>query len=1694
MQTKRSTRQRQQEVDAICAWLVKTITSYAPVSESEIDLQKSFASYGLSSTDAVCISGELEEWLDRKLPPTLLYTYPTIGLLAQAMVDDPTLLAPQSQWEKQSPAPNHARTPDIAVIGMAGRFPGASNVDEFWQNLRAGLETIRVFSPQELLAAGADAELVNHPAYVRARPVLKTEEVEGFDASFFGYSPHEATLTDPQHRIFLECAWEALENAGYDPGSYRGLISVFAGCSLSTYLLSLVAADRVRDLDDYQLVIGHDKDSLASTVSYKLDLKGPSFTVQTFCSTSLVAVYLACQSLLQEECDLAMAGGVSVRVPGTVGYLYQEGGMESQDGHCRAFDSEATGTLFGDGAGVVVLKRLPDALRDGDSIDAVIKGSATNNDGAFKVSYTAPSIAGQSAAISRALARAGVDASTLGYVEAHGSATELGDPIEVAALTRAFRQQTDQRGYCGLGSVKTNIGHLDRAAGVAGLIKVVQALKHKEIPPTLHVRTANPELDLEHSPFFLNTQLRAWQPEQGLRRASVNSLGLGGTNAHVILEEAPEVPETGASRPWQLLMLSARSDAALEAATHNLRQYLDTHQDVQLADIAYTLQVGRKRFEHRRLLLCQDHQDAVRLLDAPDPSRVFEQAQGRTGSQAFFLFPGVGEQHPAMASALYRQESFFKEEVDRCCQILSARCALDLRASLSLDTAGSSVEHFPLPLSIAHLTEKRAPGTLLHLNRKVAPLATPRALGATELAQPVTFVIEYALARLLMHWGIQPQAMLGFSLGEYVAATLAGVLSLEDALQLVACRAQLIAAQPEGAMLAVALSEAEITSYLRKRPWIKEVDIAAVAAPLTCVLAGSPAMITLLEDSLDCEGIACSRVTATHAFHSRLLAPVKEQLIQMVERMTLSAPAIPYVSNVTGTWITDEQATSPTYWAEHMCETVRFADGVGCLLQERPHLFVEVGLGQALGSFVRQHPAFARENMAQIIATQPANDSEDGLAFLLSGIGRLWLAGVELDWNNFYTGEYRRRVRLPTYPFERQRYWIDVQDWHRTSSAASTERPGLFNVGGRKAEMADWFTVPGWRQAPPSPARTAERRESTCWLILQDDAGVGAALTRRFVAAGHQVVVVEQGPAFAELDSNHYRLRPDQHSDYQHLLHSLAAHDLLPTRMLHCWSLDTPETDADWREQTQQQLEASFYSVLALAQAAGEIAYERCVISILTSGLYDVLGQEPLSPARATLLGPCRVIAQEYTTIDCHLVELALPDLSAGSREPLIAQLTQELLQEPAEKIVALRGQRRWLPAFEAVQLAEPVQSDSIWRERGIYLLTGGLGGIGLAVAQHLASVAQARLVLTSRQGLPPRQMWPALLQSEAEESPLRQQIGAILAMEQQGAEVLVLAADVADETQMRHVLERTRATFGELNGVLHLAGVPGAGLIQLKTPAQAAAVLAPKVQGTLVLERLLQDLPLDFLLLFSSITSVIGGPGQVAYSAANAFLDAYARSKRAGYPVIALDWGEWQWNAWSEGLAGYDEATRAFFEENRRRFGISFAEGVQVLQRVLQAPLPQVMVCTQDIQALVQLSKTLNITARLPWEQPEPQQIVAHARPPLKNSYIAPGNDDERKMAGIWEKMLAISDIGIHDNFFDLGGNSLLGVNLLLQIRKEFHLEQLPAHVLYEAPCIEALTGYLTQNRQSLAFNALDERSSKRQSLLKKRMREKHA
>ncbi|MHC5747097.1 MAG: type I polyketide synthase, partial [Nostoc sp.] len=804
---------------------------------------------------------------------------------------------------------------EVAIIGMVGRFPGSQNIDEFWQNLRNGIESIVSLTDEELKSSGIDIIDINDN-YIKAAAIL--ENIELFDASFFGFNPREAEIIDPQQRIFLECAWEALENAGYDSQQYQGSIGVYAGTGINNYLINLYSNHNIRQsIDAQQLVFANDKDFLTTRVSYKLELEGPSVDVQTACSTSLVAVHLACRSLLGGECDIALAGGVAISAAQKAGYSYQEGGILSPDGHCRAFDAQGQGTVFGSGVGIVVLKRLEDALADGDCIHAVIKGSAINNDGALKVSYTAPRIDTQAKVIQTAQTIAEVDPETITYIEAHGTGTSLGDPIEIAALTQAFRAGTQKKGFCAIGSVKTNIGHLDTTAGVTGLIKTVLALKYKQIPPSLHFQQPNPQIDFDNSPFYVNTTHSEWKANGTPRRAGVSSFGIGGTNAHAILEEAPPTQPFSLSRSWQLLLLSAKTESALETATKNLVTHLKQHPELNLANAAYTLQVGRRAFEHRRMFLCQNLDDAVTVLENLDLQRTFTNFQEPCNRQIVFMFPGQGSQYVNMGRELYETEPVFRQHIDECCEILKSYLGVDLR-------------------------------TILYPDEDKTEVATQR-LQQTQITQPALFVIEYALSQLWMAWGISPVAMIGHSIGEYVAACLAGVFSLEDALTLVATRGRLMQQIPSGGMLSVALSEEAIQSYLNEN-----LSLAAVNAPSLCVISGIEAAIEQLQQQLQSNGVNCRRLHTYHAFHSSMMDSILEVFTEQVKKVNLNPPKIPFISNLTGRWITTSDATDSSFWTKHLRDTVRFGIGIAELIKDSKQVLLEVGPGRTLNTFAKQ--------------------------------------------------------------------------------------------------------------------------------------------------------------------------------------------------------------------------------------------------------------------------------------------------------------------------------------------------------------------------------------------------------------------------------------------------------------------------------------------------------------------------------------------------------------------------------------------------------------------------------------------------------------------------------------------------------------------------------------------------------------------
>lgn len=1481
----------------------------------------------------------------------------------------------------------------VAIVGIAGRFPGANNIEAFWNNLCGGIESVSMLSTIELMESGVAPEIFDRANYVPARAVL--EGIDLFDAEFFNVTPKEAELMDPQQRLFLECAWEVLEHAGYNPEWYRGSIGVYGGSSTSGYLFNLFS-DRalLQSAADMMALLGVEKDSLATRVSYKLNLEGPSLAVQTACSTSLVAVHLACQALLNGECDMALAGGVSVNVPQKVGYLYHEGGIASPDGHCRTFDADAKGTIGGSGVGIVLLKRLDEALNDGDHIWAVIKGSAVNNDGASKVGYTAPRIEGQAKVIRAAQLAAHVAADSITCVEAHGTGTPMGDPIEVAALTQAFRAETARNGFCAIGSVKTNIGHLDAAAGIAGLIKTVLALHHKQIPPSLHFVKPNPHVDFSKTPFYVNSKLIGWEGGGAVRRAGVSSFGLGGTNAHVILEEAPALP--GEPNPVipgpQLLLISARSEAALEAATDRLADHLRRHPAENLAQTAYTLQLGRKSFPHRRWLVADRVEEAERAL-ARRADSVYTRGPVSAERPVVFLFSGQGAQYPNMGRGLYDDEPMFREHVDRCAELLAGHLDLDIRTLLFAETPAEQAR-----------------------------------LGQTAMTQPALFVIEHALATLWMTRGIQPVGMMGHSIGEYVAACLAGVFSLEDALAVVAARGRLMQSMPAGAMTAASISEREAHTYLRE-----SLALAAVNAPRQCVFSGSIHAITTLEEHLAKDGIQSQRLKTSHAFHSCMMEPILEPFSQYVAGVPRHAPKIPWVSNVTGQWVTPEQSVDPQYWAGHLRRTVRFSDGIHTLWREPERVLLEVGPGRTLSALAHSH-AEGREIVA-LASLGEARSSEHESASMLKTMGHLWGAGVRVDWESVHAREHRRRIPLPTYPFERQRHWVEPPQ--RVPAISHS-------IAVRKADVSEWFYQPSWKRSFLSggPAQPVDGQ----WLIFTDEGGVGPVIVEYLRRWGRPVVIVTTGEQFERWADGVYTIRPAQAEDYDALAADLDRRHEMPSRLVHCWNARAGSDERTMLDRFQLAQAHSLHSLLFLARAFGARRQAGPLrLLVLSCGLHDVTGDEPLHPERATLLGACRVIPQEYAALTCRMVDLDRDGRQSSRDDRMVDRLMAEIEADDDGSVVALRGSHRWVQTFEPITFREKPEPPIVLRSRGVYLITGGLGGVGLWLAEYLVRTMQARVILTGRSSVAP----------EHHERVQR--------LEQIGGEVLTLQADVADVEQMRNVVTMAKERFGVIHGVIHAAGIAGGGLIELKTDEALQAELAPKAIGALTLDHVFQDEALDFVLFCSSLTALIGGVGQAGYCAANTFLDAFAQFQtKRGRRVLSVNFDRWR----HVGMAVHLEARfKALKIDDVDLDGMTPQEGQEVFHRILHhADLPQIAVSVRDWSALAtqgadaKVMRLAGLAAQDPSKQGSDATAAVDPMMELRGTL-------EEQVATLWKQLIGIERVGLQDDFFSLGGESLLALQILNRVQEVYRVD-ISLRQFFNAPTVAGLAEHIRTAR----------------------------
>ncbi len=1567
-----------------------------------VGLNQNFFDLGGHSIALVRVNTRLNRTFGLALTVTELFAHSTIRQqarlveAAQSPVKAPDDLARQPRVGDSAPSTSQASAgPDwtpIAVIGLDGRFPGAADVDHLWRNLLAGVESIRFFTPEELRAAGVDEKLITDPDYVPAKGWL--EDSDRFDAEVFGYSDGEAAAMDPQLRLLHQCALHVLERAGYDPWRYPGAIGLYAGASPNPGWLAGLGPG-ISPSELYAAMTLNERDFLCARVSHRLGLRGPALTVQTACSTSLVAVHLACRALMQGDCDLALAGGVSLVGPPQSGYLHQPGMIRTPDGHCRPFDAAANGTLGGDGVGLVALKRLDRALAEGDQVLAVIKGGAINNDGGDKLGYTAPSIAGQAEVISRALERAGIDPDSIGYLEAHGTGTPLGDPVEVAALKIAFA--THRRGYCALGSLKANLGHLDAAAGVAGLIKVVMLLRHGVIPPSVNFTIPNPALMLEQSPFRVTTVAEPW-PERLLpRRAGVSSFGIGGTNAHLVLEQAPApLPDSPAEDGPRLLRLSARSPEALTELASRLATHLERHPDTNLDHLAFTLGQGRRAWEHRLSLVCRATDQArTRLTAAPSLT-----SRSREDMSAVLVFPGQGAQHVDMGRGLYQAWPAFRRELDHCLDRLESLAGEPLRPLL-----------YP-----ADATARRE--------------AAAR-IDQTSLAQPLLFALEYALGRALLGLGIRPRALIGHSLGEYVAACLAGVMSLEDALGVVLWRGRAMQALPAGGMCALSLSRSEAEDLL-SRFGSADLGLAAINSPTACVVSGPIPDIESFERFAATQGAPARRLRTSHAFHSAMMEPVLKPLADLLAGIKLRPPTAPYLSNLSGGFISPEQAQSPEYWTEHLRRPVNFSDGVATIIAGGPTVFIELGPGGGLGGRVREQPGFGSDQAVVGLLRHPREEVPD-LDRLLEGLGQIWRLGLDPAGDLPGLNPTGRRIALPVYPFAGRRY---------PSSTGSPVR-GAMSAGpvGKRGRIADWLYTPLWRETPAPAARPTGAEPGHC-LLLADDQGLAETLARRLERHGQRVALARRGDGFRSLGGGRYQASA-QPADLAALWGALTQEGVRITRLVDLWPLahsasaDNPDLaplGPDFRESL-----VVLQSLVASEAASGLRLY------LVSRGMCRVGGESSPRPELAVLRGLGLGVSQEHPGLICRLIDLDPRPVRGWRAEAVVEDLAAEVLCDEAEPLVAWRGGRRWVEDFAPLPApAIPAEPGPLAiTTGGVYLLIGGLGTIGLTLAGHLASTPGVRLALCGRTPLPPRQAWTAWLDGRPAQDPIARRIIGLRQLEALGTEARIYTVNAGDQDELLALARQVEQDLGPIQGIVHAAGESFAHFFRPLAQIDTAYLdneIIPRLKQARALVGLARTCRPTWCLVTSSLATVLGGRGLAGYASANHYLEALvAAQENSDTAWLTLAWDGWR-------PAYPDQAPDSAIAH----LLITSEEGREALAQAMAHGRPgKVVISSGDLI----LRRREWVTQALDATPPDQSTVPAGQK---DSAATTTAEDPAQAVARIWREVLGLASLETGSNFFTLGGDSLKAITLLGRIKADLGRE-LPLPEFLARPTLEA-------------------------------------
>jgi acyl transferase domain-containing protein/acyl-CoA synthetase (AMP-forming)/AMP-acid ligase II/acyl carrier protein/predicted alpha/beta-fold hydrolase len=1576
----------------IQGWLVENVARRLGILPQEIDVGEPFASYGLDSVQAVRLTAELEDWLGRKLSPTLAYDYPTIESLAGYLGQGASFVLRPSEDKGEGERGRGGELSPIAIIGLGCRFPGANNPEAFWKLLDEGKDAVTQVQGRW--------EGDNWGGFLAS--------VDQFDPQFFGITPREAHEMDPQQRLLLEVSWEALENSGIAADKLAGSATgVFVGISSHDY--SHIRLKNQIEADAYAGT-GNAHSIAANRLSYIFDLRGPSLTVDTACSSSLVAVHLAVKSLQTGECDRAIAGGVNVILSPELSETFAQAGMMSSDGHCKTFDADADGYVRGEGCGVIILKRLADAVRDGDNILALIRGSAINQDGRSN-GLTAPNGLAQQAVIRQALHNAAIDPAEVSYIETHGTGTSLGDPIEVNSLKTVLMQDRSGDRPLWLGSVKTNIGHLEAAAGIAGLIKVVLCLQHERIPPLLHLKTLNPHINFQETPISIPTQHQPWHLGEKTRFAGVSSFGFGGTNAHVVLEgrrQKAEGRRQDAERPYHILTLSAKSEKALQDLVKSYKQYLTNRTEVCLKDLCFTANAGRSHFNHRLAIVTHSVKQLQEQLAAfSDGCETTELMAGTVekgnNRKIAFLFTGQGSQYVGMGRQLYETQPTFRSALDSCAELLKPYLDIPLLEILYPQSENSPSP--PLPL----------------LPSSPLPLSL---IDETAYTQPALFAIEYALAQLWQSWGINPSVVMGHSVGEYVAACIAGVFSLEDGLKLIAHRGKLMQALPQnGKMVAVLADETTVREAIA--PYLEKVAIAAINGSQSIVISGEIEAIQQVVTGLISQGIKTKKLQVSHAFHSPLMEPILAEFATVASQIIYSIPRIDIVSNLTGELVTEEIAT-PQYWINHVRQPVKFASSIEVLEQQNYQIFLEIGAKPTLLGMARTILEISSHSKSYLWLPSLRFGQEDWQQMLVS-LAILSVNGIEIDWAGFDRDYQRKRVNdLPTYPFQRQRYWLQDSG---------------FRIPKIK-ENQDWLYHVEWQAQPKFKNSEFVKQNSASWVIFADKQGIGKIIAKQLKDLGQSCVLIYAGKRHQEIckeKSSIWEINPANLEDFQRLFQE----DLLEITpslkgTIHLWSLDAKSSDELTLEDLEQAQVLSCGSVLNLLQTL----FKQTISSrlwLITQGSQSInLPKNSLAIAQSLLWGMGKVVALEHPEYWGGIV-----DLSPKPEKDEIAELIAEILDSDGEDYLAFRDNNRYVARLKRGIKDEELSVQRKIDSKSSYLIIGGLGALGLKVAQWLVEEGAKNLILVGR--------------SEPSEKAAQR----LQKLEQAGIKILVAKADVSHEKDVSKVLQEIKNSMPPLRGIIHAAGVLDDGILQGLSWERFYKVLAPKVKGTWNLHQLTQDIPLDFFIMFSSAASLLGSPGQGNYAAANAFLDAIAHYRKArGLPALSINWG-----TFSDGMATSKRLAVKGLN------AITTETGLDALKQLFSKDIAQVGIISIN---WYELNQQFPYLAQSPYFQEfiNNTEVIKTSDRQQKSKVfdrvfnLLPSQREEFLTAYLQTSIAQIMQlhgqtISPDENLLDKGVDSLMVMEAINQLKSDLQLMLYPRE-FYERPRIDALAKYL--------------------------------